>query len=49
MHKSAKDLLDHEKTKYYERMAFIIRIPSITTDIYGNTLSLMIDGVRAYN
>jgi hypothetical protein len=49
MHKSAKELLEHEKTKYYERMAFVVRIPSITADIYGNTLSLMIGGVRAYN
>lgn len=49
MHKSAKDLLEHEKTKYYERMAFVIRIPSITADINENTLSLMIGGVRSYN
>ncbi len=27
IHKSVKDLLDNEKTIYYERMAFIIRIP----------------------
>lgn len=49
IHKNAKDLLDHEKTIYYERMAFIIRIPSITEDIQGNPLELTIGGVRAYN
>lgn len=49
IHKSAKDLLKHEKTTYYERMAFIIRIPSITENINGNVLTLTIGGVRAYN
>ena len=27
IHKNVKDLLNHEKTIYYERMAFIMRIP----------------------
>jgi len=49
IHKSAKDLLDFEKTQYFERMAFIIRIPSITHTVNGNKLSLMVGGVRAYN
>lgn len=49
IHKSAKELLDSEKTQYFERMAFIIRIPSITETINGNTLSLVVGGVRAYN
>ncbi len=49
IHKSAKDLLDHEKTQYFERMAFIIRIPSIKEDVDGNKLSLIVGGVRAYN
>lgn len=49
IHKSVKDLLDHEKTIYYERMAFIIRVPSITETINGNELALTIGGVRAYN
>ena len=49
IHKSAKELLDHEKTIYYERMMFIIRVPSITKVINGNKLELMIGGVRAYN
>lgn len=49
IHKSVKELLDHEKTQYFERMAFVVRIPSITETINGNTLSLMVGGVRAYN
>ncbi|WP_340075833.1 DUF3871 family protein [Leptobacterium sp. I13] len=49
IHKSAKDLLGHERTQYFERMTFIIRIPSITEDINGNILSLIAGGVRAYN
>ena len=49
IHKSAKDLLEHEKTVYYERMAFIIRVPSVTEVINGNELALTIGGVRAYN
>lgn len=49
IHKSVKDLLDHEKTIYYERMAFIIRVPSIVETINGNAVVLTIGGVRAYN
>lgn len=45
----AKELEEHQKTIYYERMAFIIRIPSITKKINGNTLSLVAGGVRSYN
>lgn len=47
--KPAKDLLEWEKTLYYERMAFVIEVPSISEEINGNRLSLMIGGVKAYN
>lgn len=47
--KPAKDLLEHEKTIYYERMAFVIEIPTIIETINGNKLMLCIGGVRAYN
>lgn len=47
--KRAKDLLEHEKTIYYERMAFTIEIPSISTIIDDNKLNLTIGGVKAYN
>ncbi len=49
IHKNVKDLLDHEKTQYFERMAFIIRIPSIVDTINGNEIALTIGGVRSYN
>ncbi len=49
IHKSAKDLLEHERTMYWERMAFIIKIPTISETINGNRLSLTIGGVRSYN
>ncbi len=47
--KAAKDLLEHEKTLYYERMAFIIEVPTIFDTIDGNLLTLTIGGVKAYN
>lgn len=47
--KPAHKLLEHEKTLYYERMAFIIEIPTIADDIEGNRLSLTVGGVKAYN
>lgn len=49
IHKSVKELLDHEKTIYYERMAFIVKIPAIKEMIGGNELTLTIGGVRSYN
>lgn len=49
IYKNAKDLLDHEKTIYYERMAFIVKIPGIKDLINGNELTLTVGGVRAYN
>ena len=47
--KPAKELLDSEKTIYYERMAFVIEIPEISEVINGNKLNLTIGGVRSYN
>lgn len=47
--KPAKELLEHEKTIYYERLAFTIEIPEIYEIINGNRLNLSIGGVRAYN
>lgn len=49
IHKPAKELLDFEKTQYFERLAFAIRIPSISEEINGNRLALVVGGVRAYN
>ncbi len=47
--KAANELLEHERTLYYERMAFLIEIPEISRDIMGNKLSLVIGGVKSYN
>lgn len=47
--KPAKELLDEEKTIYYERCAFVIEIPEISEVINGNKLNLAIGGVRSYN
>lgn len=49
MGKAVKDLMEDEKTIYYERMAFMIEFPNIAETINGNKLSLSIGGVRAYN
>lgn len=47
--KPAKELLEWEKTLYYERMAFAIEVPTISEDVDGNRLSLTLGGVKAYN
>lgn len=47
--KPAHLLEEREKTIYFERMAFLIEIPSIADEIDGNRLSLVVGGVKAYN
>jgi len=47
--KPVNQLLEQEKTIFYERMAFVIEIPSISDFVGGNQLSLTIGGVKAYN
>ena len=42
-------LLETDKTIYYERMMFCFEIPTIHEDIDGNPLKLTVGGVRAYN
>lgn len=49
INKPVSELLPHEKTMYWERLAFCIEIPSITRIIDGNTLALCVGGVRALN
>ena len=49
IHKPANQLLESDKTIYYERCAFSIDVPSIWQDVNGNRLNLSIVGVRAYN
>lgn len=47
--KPAKDLLESEKTIYYERAIFKIDIPSIYKIIDGQKLCLSVGGIKAYN
>ena len=47
--KPAKELLEHEKTIYYERMAFMVEIPHIHTYINNQKLNLTVGGVRSYS
>ena len=47
--KPAIQLQEHEKTLYYERMAFLIEIPSVFDEIDGSRLSLTVGGVKSYN
>lgn len=49
IHKPVSQLLETDKTIYYERMMFCIEIPTIFQDINGCRLNLTIGGVRAYN
>lgn len=48
-HKPANELSESEKTIYYERMAFVIDVPSIYQEVDGNRINLTIGGVKAYN
>lgn len=47
--KPANQLHEWEKTLFYERMMFAIEVPSMQAEVGGNTLSLTIGGVKAYN
>ncbi len=47
--KPVKELLEQEKTIYYERCAFVIELPEYTRVINGCELRMSIGGVRAYN
>ena len=49
IHKPANQLLESDKTIYYERAAFSIDIPTIYETVEENKLNLSIVGVRAYN
>jgi 6-pyruvoyl-tetrahydropterin synthase len=46
--KPKTELLPHEETIFWERAAFAIEIPSITMEVGGNTLSLVVGGVRTF-
>lgn len=47
--KPTSELRDDEKTVYYERTMFLFEIPSISSTIDGQPMSLIVGGVKAYN
>lgn len=47
--KAADELLEHERTIYYERMGFLLEIPTIQSEVAGSRLTLSVGGVKAYN
>ena len=47
--KPVDQLQEWEKTVYYERMMFVIEIPTVSDSIDGNPVTLTIGGVKAYN
>jgi len=49
IHKPANQLLESDKTQYFERMMFCFEVPTIYETVEGNKLTLSIGGVRAYN
>jgi hypothetical protein len=49
IHKPVSQLLESDKTIYYERMMFCFDVPTIFQEINGCRLNLTIGGVRAYN
>ncbi|MDB0603086.1 DUF3871 family protein [Tenacibaculum maritimum] len=49
IHKKNSELTEEDITRFYERLAFVIRIPSIKSNVNGNLLSLTIGGVRCFN
>lgn len=49
IYKPVNQLLESDKTIYYERMAFVFEIPGIYKYVDGNKLTLSIGGVRSYN
>lgn len=49
VHKPANQLLESDKTQYFERMMFCFEVTTIYETVEGNKLTLSVGGVRAYN
>lgn len=47
--KKASDLLESEKTQFYQRLAFAFTIPTISESVDGKQMQLCIGGVRNYS
>lgn len=48
-HKKANELLDSEKTVFYQRLAWCCHVKNLTRTCNGHIVHLCIGGVRAYN
>ena len=49
LHKKSSELLECEKTQFYQRLAFAFTIPTIYETVNGERLELCVGGVRNYN
>ena len=49
LHKPAKDLRDDEKTLFYQRIAFVAHVKSLTRIVAGQPVELTIGMCRSYN
>jgi hypothetical protein len=49
LHKKASELLESEKTQFYQRLAFAFTVPTIYETVQGEKLELCIGGVRNYS
>ncbi len=49
LHIPTKELQDHQKTIYYERVAWFSKIPSHTKVINGNEIALCVGGVKSFS
>jgi hypothetical protein len=49
IHKPTKDLLDEEKTIFYQRLAFVAHVKSMTRVVAGSEVHLCIGLCRCYN
>lgn len=48
-HKKASELLEEEKTIFYQRLAWIAQVCNFTSSISGQSVSLTIGGTRSYH
>ena len=49
LYKKTNELADNEKTIYYQRLAWVAHVSSISRQVNGQEVYLCIGGVRAYN
>lgn len=49
LHKKPSEVLDEEKTLFYQRLAWISHVKGLSRQVNGQTVFLTIGGTRAYN